>query len=204
MVTIKRRLMGLTKRAVDLVVLILLAPVLGGVGGVTYLAILLTMGRPVIFVQLRTGYKGRLFSIYKFRSMIRGDTVLQDDAERITPIGRFLRRTSMDELPNFVNILIGQMTLVGPRPLLPEYLPRYSVRQGTRFDVKPGITGLSQARARNDASWASRLRLDQLYVDKKSLALDFAVLCWTVGRVFSGTGVNQRGEATVRAFDGSN
>jgi len=196
--------MGLTKRAVDLVVLILLAPVLGGVGGVTYLAILLTMGRPVIFVQLRTGYKGRLFSIYKFRSMIRGDTVLQDDAERITPIGRFLRRTSMDELPNFVNILIGQMTLVGPRPLLPEYLPRYSVRQGTRFDVKPGITGLSQARARNDASWASRLRLDQLYVDKKSLALDFAVLCWTVGRVFSGTGVNQRGEATVRAFDGSN
>jgi len=166
----------------------------------------LRLGSPVLFVQERPGKNGRLFRMYKFRTMTseRGpDGVLLPDAERLTRLGRFLRSTSLDELPELWNVLRGDMSLVGPRPLLPEYLDRYTPEQARRHEVRPGITGWAQVNGRNALSWDERLALDVWYVDNRSFMLDMKILWMTAGQVLSLRGVNAEGHATMPEFRGS-
>lgn len=165
----------------------------------------LTLGTPVIFHQTRPGLRGRLFAMYKFRTMrdmydTAGNPL--PDQVRITRLGRFLRRTSLDELPELINVLRGEMSLVGPRPLLVEYLDRYSAEQARRHDVAPGITGLAQINGRNTLNWNDRLALDVWYVDHASLWLDARILAQTVIRMFRGSEVNADGDLDVPKFQG--
>jgi lipopolysaccharide/colanic/teichoic acid biosynthesis glycosyltransferase len=163
------------------------------------------LGRPVFFIQARPGYRGRTFRLVKFRTMTsaRGlDGVLLSDAERLTGFGRWLRSTSLDELPELWNVVKGDMSLVGPRPLLVDYLSLYSERQARRHEVRPGITGWSQIHGRNELDWASRLEMDVWYVEHRTLWLDFRILCRTVGKVLRAEGISQEGRATVDAFQG--
>lgn len=165
-----------------------------------------TCGSPVLFRQRRPGLGGRPFELLKFRTMTdaRDDRgALLPDAARLTAAGRFLRRTSLDELPELLNILRGDMSFVGPRPLLMQYLPLYTPEQRRRHDVRPGLTGLAQVSGRNALSWEERFALDVRYVDELSLALDLRILARTVGRVLSAEGVSAPGEATVRPFGGT-
>jgi sugar transferase EpsL len=194
------------KRALDVVVagaaLVMLAAPMAGIA----LAVWLSMGRPVLFTQLRPGLGGQLFSLYKFRSMrdardARGR--LLPDAERLTPLGRFLRRTSLDELPELLNVLKGDMSLVGPRPLLPEYLPLYNHEQARRHEMRPGITGLAQIDGRNALTWQRKFELDVWYINHWSLWLDLGILCRTVAAVLTGAGVSQPGCATSEDFLGN-
>jgi len=161
-------------------------------------AIRVTMGRPVLFTQPRAGRDGRVFTIYKFRTMRVGDG---DDDARITPLGRLLRSTSLDELPELWNVVRGDMSLVGPRPLLVDYLGRYDAFQARRHEVRPGITGLAQVSGRNASSWAARLDLDVRYVDQRSLGLDLRILWRTVGAVLRRDGISADGHATMPRFD---
>lgn len=164
-----------------------------------------SLGTPVFFVQPRPGCRGRIFRLVKFRTMTRAcgaDGRLLPDAERLTAFGRWLRSTSLDELPELWNVLKGDMSLVGPRPLLVDYLPLYSPRQARRHEVRPGITGWSQIHGRNDLDWDSRLEMDVWYVDHRSLWLDFRILCRTVGIVWRAEGISQEGRATMEAFKG--
>lgn len=164
------------------------------------------LGSPVIFSQLRPGRGGEVFSIYKFRTMTDARDEagnLRPDAERLTPFGRWLRRTSLDELPELYNVLRGQMSIVGPRPLLVEYLPRYSARQARRHDVRPGITGLAQVSGRNAISWEEKFELDVKYVETMSLGLDLRILAKTVWGVISARGVSAPGAATMPVFMGT-
>jgi lipopolysaccharide/colanic/teichoic acid biosynthesis glycosyltransferase len=164
------------------------------------------LGAPVFFVQERPGLGGRPFRMVKFRSMTDGrdtDGQLLADDRRLTGFGAWLRRRSLDELPELVNVLMGDMSLVGPRPLLVEYLPLYSPEQARRHEVRPGITGWSQVNGRNTLDWDDRLALDVWYVDHRSLALDLRIMLLTVGKVFSGEGVSQEGRATMDRFRGS-
>jgi lipopolysaccharide/colanic/teichoic acid biosynthesis glycosyltransferase len=174
------------KRAVDIgvsaVALVALAPVALGVAGY----VRATMGSPVLFRQVRPGRYGKLFEIYKFRTMNdrRGpDGELLPDADRLGWAGKMLRKTSLDELPQLVNVLRGDMSLVGPRPLLPRYESAYTLRERTRSHVRPGITGWAQVNGRNALSWPARLELDAWYVENLSLALDLKILVATVGKV---------------------
>ena len=165
----------------------------------------LTLGTPVIFHQTRPGLHGRLFAMYKFRTMrdlcdAAGNPL--PDHLRITRLGRFLRRTSLDELPELVNVLRGEMSLVGPRPLLIEYLDRYSAEQARRHDAAPGITGLAQINGRNALNWNDRLALDVWYVDHASLWLDAKILVQTVVRLVRGSEVNADGDLDVPKFQG--
>jgi len=165
----------------------------------------LTLGTPVIFHQQRPGLHGRLFAMYKFRTMrdvydAAGDPL--PDQLRITRLGRFLRRTSLDELPELINVLRGEMSLVGPRPLLVEYLERYSAEQARRHDVAPGITGLAQINGRNTLNWNDRLALDVWYVDHASLWLDAKILAQTVIRLVRGSEVDADGDLDVPKFQG--
>jgi len=191
------------KRALDIVVsaicLIVLSPVLLA----TAVGVALTMGRPVLFRQVRPGLNGRLFTMVKFRSMRAGPTAVSADAARLTPIGRFLRSSSLDELPELWNVLRGEMSLIGPRPLLVEYLPRYTVEQARRHDVRPGITGLAQVNGRNAISWERKFSLDVAYVDTCSLALDLSIAARTVWNVIARRGISQQGHATAAEFMGS-
>lgn len=193
------------KRLIDLTVaglgLIVLSPLLLGIG----LSALVTLGPPVLFRQRRPGLQGRPFILYKFRSM-REPGPGEDDlseGERLTRLGAFLRRTSLDELPELWNVLRGDMSLVGPRPLLMEYLPLYTPEQARRHEVLPGITGWAQVNGRNAISWEEKFRLDVWYVDHRSLQLDLRILLRTVMRVLSGEGINEPGQATVTFFRGS-
>lgn len=193
------------KRLVDLTVstvgLLVLAPVLA----VVALAIRIRMGSPVLFRQMRPGYKGRPFEVVKFRTMLNAaDSQGRplSDAQRLTPLGRVLRRTSLDELPQLWNVLKGDMSLVGPRPLLMEYLDRYTPEQMRRHDVKPGITGLAQVSGRNQVPWEQKFELDVWYVDNWSLWLDLKILFLTVVKVFRGEGVSGKGVATMTKFTG--
>jgi sugar transferase EpsL len=161
--------------------------------------ILVTMGRPVLFAQTRPGLHGQPFTIYKFRTMRHGAGT---DAERLTRLGRFLRATSLDELPELNNVLRGDMSLVGPRPLLMDYLDRYTPTQARRHEVRPGITGLAQVAGRNALDWPTRLALDVEYVDRQSLRLDLAILARTVVQVVRREGISQPGHATVEYFQG--
>jgi len=164
------------------------------------LAILVFMGAPVFFRQTRPGLEGRPFTLIKFRTMAPGEGT---GVHRITPLGGWLRRTSLDELPEFWNILRGDMSLVGPRPLLMEYLPRYRPEQRRRHAVRPGLTGWAQVHGRNAISWEKKFDLDLWYVDHRSLWLDTKILLMTLGHVVRGTGVNQSEQETMPLFSGS-
>lgn len=164
-----------------------------------------TIGYPVLFVQLRPGMNGVPFKVYKFRTMtdaVDSDGVMLPDADRLTCLGGWLRRLSLDELPQLVNVLRGDMSLVGPRPLLVEYLPLYSEEQGRRHSVRPGITGWAQINGRNSIDWETRLALDVWYVDHASFSLDMQILAATFLKVLSRHGVSAPGEATVAKFQG--
>ena len=166
----------------------------------------LKLGGPIFFSQDRPGRGGRVFRLYKFRTMTdeRGENgALLPDAERLTPFGRFLRSTSLDELPEFWNVLKGDMSLVGPRPLLVEYLDRYTPEQARRHEVRPGITGLAQVSGRNALPWDERLALDVWYVDNHTMWLDLKILVRTVLKVLKREGVSQAGQATMSEFRGS-
>lgn len=163
------------------------------------------LGSPVLFTQVRPGLHGKPFRMVKFRTMTdaRGpDGQLLPDAERLTPFGRWLRATSLDELPELWNVLRGEMSLVGPRPLLMEYLPLYSPEQARRHEVRPGITGWAQVNGRNAISWAVKFALDVWYVDHRSLWLDLRILWLTVRKVLVRDGISAAGEATMPRFEG--
>jgi lipopolysaccharide/colanic/teichoic acid biosynthesis glycosyltransferase len=164
------------------------------------------LGAPVLFRQERPGRIGKPFTLVKFRSMTSerdSGGVLVEDSLRLVPFGRWLRETSLDELPELWNVLRGDMSLVGPRPLLMEYLPLYTPEQARRHEVRPGITGLAQVNGRNQAPWEEKFKWDVWYVDHVSLALDLQILWRTVGKVFRREGVSSPGEATGAPFHGS-
>ncbi len=164
------------------------------------------LGSPVLFRQVRPGLHGRPFMMVKFRTMTdeRGaDGELLPDARRLTSFGRFLRATSLDELPELWNVLRGEMSLVGPRPLLMEYLPLYSPEQARRHEVRPGITGWAQVNGRNALSWEGRFKLDVWYVDHRSLWLDLRILWLTMRKVIVREGISAQGEATMPRFTGN-
>ncbi|PUE09777.1 sugar transferase [Limnohabitans sp. T6-20] len=164
------------------------------------------LGSPVLFRQVRPGLHGQPFTMVKFRTMTdeRGtDGALLPDAQRMTPFGRFLRATSLDELPELWNVLRGEMSLVGPRPLLMEYLPLYTPEQARRHEVRPGITGWAQVNGRNAISWPDKFALDVWYVDNQSLWLDIKILWMTVRKVLVRDGISAAGEATMSKFTGS-
>ena len=164
------------------------------------------LGSPVFFTQVRPGMHGKPFKMVKFRSMTSecgADGELLPDAVRLTPFGRFLRSTSLDELPELWNVLKGDMSLVGPRPLLVEYLPLYSPEQARRHEVRPGITGWAQVNGRNALDWEAKFKLDVWYVDHRSLWLDIKILWLTVKKVLVREGISAAGEATMGKFTGS-
>lgn len=194
------------KRLLDISVamhaLVLLSPILAGL----FVAVALTLGRPVLFTQVRPGRHGIPFVMYKFRTMLDARDAegnLLEDAQRLTRFGRFLRATSLDELPELWNVLVGDMSLVGPRPLLMEYLPLYSAEQHRRHEVRPGITGWAQVNGRNALDWEARFTLDIWYVDHQSIRLDLKILLLTVRKVLAREGINEAGQATMRKFTGS-
>lgn len=196
--------MGL-KRAIDVVVgaaaLVLLSPVLAGVA----LLVRLRLGSPVLFRQARAGLHGEPFELVKLRTMNdeRGpDGNLLPDEQRLTPFGALLRSTSLDELPELVHVVRGEMSLVGPRPLPTTYLPRYSARQARRHEVRPGITGWAQVNGRNTTSWAERLEMDLWYVEHRSLRLDLRILWRTLRVVLRREGIAEDGQATMTEFLG--
>jgi lipopolysaccharide/colanic/teichoic acid biosynthesis glycosyltransferase len=169
------------------------------------LLILYKLGNPVLFCQVRPGLKGRPFTMIKFRTMkdeYGPDGALLTDAQRLTPFGRFLRASSLDELPELWNVLRGDMSLVGPRPLLMEYLPLYTPDQARRHAVRPGITGWAQVNGRNAISWADKFALDVWYVDNRSLRLDMQILWCTARKVLVRDGISASGEATMTKFTG--
>jgi len=165
------------------------------------------LGSPILFTQDRPGLNGKIFKMMKFRTMLDGKdkqgNLLPDD-ERMTPFGAFLRSTSLDELPGLFNVLKGDMSLVGPRPLLVQYLPLYNAEQARRHNVRPGITGWAQVNGRNAISWEQKFKLDVWYVDNQSLLLDFKILLLTVKKVFVREGINADGHVTIEPFKGSN
>ncbi|WP_254787147.1 sugar transferase [Variovorax sp. OV700] len=164
------------------------------------------LGKPVFFRQVRPGLEGRPFEMVKFRTMTDArDTIgqLLPDAERLTPFGRFLRSSSLDELPELWNVVKGEMSLVGPRPLLTEYMPLYSAEQARRHNVRPGITGWAQVNGRNTLSWEEKFKLDVWYVDNRTLWLDIKILWLTVRKVLVRDGISAAGEATMPRFTGS-
>jgi sugar transferase EpsL len=195
-----------SKRILDLYLtlpgLIIASPLLLAIS----LLVLIVNGRPVFFKQVRPGLQARLFPLYKFRTMKeahdrQGD--LLPDHQRLTPLGRFLRAYSLDELPELINVLRGEMSLVGPRPLFAKYLDRYSSEQARRHEVLPGITGWAQVNGRNALSWEDKFRLDVWYVDNWSLILDIRILLLTVGKVIKREGISQPGHATAEEFMGN-
>jgi len=196
----------MTKRLIDITVAAVSLLLLGPLLFVLALAVAGVLGRPVLFVQVRPGLHGVPFRMYKFRTMLDAcdDTGCPlDDAQRMTRIGRFLRATSLDELPELWNVLVGDMSLVGPRPLLMEYLPLYSPEQRRRHDVRPGITGWAQINGRNTLDWDERFRLDVWYVDHRSFWLDLKILLLTVRKVLARDGINEAGKTTMSKFTGS-
>lgn len=195
------------KRQFDFTLAILGLLILSPVFLVLMLLIRLKLGVPIFFTQARPGLHGRPFKMVKFRTMTdtRGsDGHLLTDAERLASFGRFLRAASLDELPELWNVLKGEMSLVGPRPLLIEYLPLYSEEQSRRHEVKPGITGWAQVNGRNAISWEEKFKLDVWYVDNQSLILDIKILLLTVKKVLVRDGISAEGEATTQYFKGNN
>ena len=195
-------LSDLLQRLLALVLVLLLSPLILAIA----LAVRLRLGGPVLFSQQRPGLHGRPFQLVKFRTMTQcrdGDGALLPDAQRLTSFGQWLRRSSLDELPELFNILRGDMVFVGPRPLLMEYLPLYSHEQARRHLVRPGLTGWAQVQGRNSLSWEDKFRLDVWYVDNRSLVLDLWILWLTIVTVIRRDGINAAGEATMTPFTGS-
>lgn len=198
--------LGLPKRAVDVLFAGLLLILLSPLFLLASLIVLTAVGRPILFRQKRPGLHGRPFNLVKFRSMTDrrdADGALLEDAKRLGRAGRFLRATSLDELPELINVLKGEMSLVGPRPLLMDYLPLYSPEQQRRHDVRPGLTGLAQVSGRNALTWQQRFALDLHYVDRWSLWLDAKILALTVSRVARVSGIRHRDHATSPRFEGN-
>ena len=194
------------KRLMDFVLasigLLVLSPIIIA----TAVLIRIRLGRPVLFTQQRPGLHARPFRLRKFRTMTEerdahGDS-LADDV-RLTSFGQWLRRFSLDELPQLINVIKGDLSLVGPRPLLMEYLPLYSAEQARRHDVKPGITGWAQVNGRNAITWQEKLKLDVWYVENQTLGLDLKILWMTLAKVSKGEGISQQGQATMERFKGN-
>ncbi|MBK9123572.1 MAG: sugar transferase [Chloroflexi bacterium] len=193
------------KRLLDLVLSSIGLVVLSPLVAILSLMIAIRLGRPILFTQQRPGLHGKSFKIYKFRTMTDtrdADGNLLPDGERLTRFGRYLRSTSLDELPELLNVLKGDMSLVGPRPLLMHYLDLYTPEQARRHEVKPGITGWAQINGRNAISWEDKFKLDVWYVDNWSLWLDIRILALTVWKVIRREGISGQGEATVKYFQG--
>ena len=197
--------MPFSKRLFDLTFALIALVILSPIILVTAILVRIFIGTPILFKQQRPGYKGHPFFIYKFRSMTNRfarDGSLLPDAERLTRFGRLLRSLSLDELPELFNIIRGEMSFVGPRPLLMEYLPLYSPEQARRHDVVPGLTGWAQVNGRNAIDWPTRFKMDVWYVDNWSFWLDIKIIFLTVWKVFSREGINQKGQSTVEYFKG--
>lgn len=194
------------KRTVDVLAAVMGLLVMSPVFLIVSSFIMADLGRPVLFSQLRPGRDGKLFRMYKFRTMrdvVGADGRQIPDSDRLTRLGRLLRSTSMDELPELINVLLGHMSLVGPRPLLPQYLERYTPEQARRHDVKPGITGWAQVNGRNALTWEEKFQLDVWYVDNWSLWLDLRILLMTAAKVLKREGITSEGHATAPEFTGS-
>ena len=193
------------KRLIDVTVAASLIVLGAPVFAATALLVYADVGRPLLFRQRRVGLGGRVFELVKFRTMrsaVDRDGRPLPDAARLTRIGRLIRASSLDELPQLINVLRGDMSLVGPRPLLVEYLSRYSPEQARRHEVQPGITGLAQVAGRNALTWPEKFALDIYYVDHRSLALDLQILARTVAAVVKREGISAAGEATMPPFRG--
>jgi sugar transferase EpsL len=195
----------MSKRIFDFIAAFILLIVLSPILIVVSLIVLITMGSPVLFKQHRPGLYGKQFVMYKFRTMTdkrdKNGNPLPDE-ERLTRFGRFLRSTSLDELPELINVFKGDMSFVGPRPLLMEYLPLYTPEQARRHEVKPGITGWALVNGRNAISWEEKFKLDIWYVDNQSFWLDLKILWMTIIIVFKRKGISQEGQATMEKFKG--
>jgi undecaprenyl phosphate N,N'-diacetylbacillosamine 1-phosphate transferase len=188
---------------VALIALVILSPLLVAISLVLLIA---QRGSP-FFTQPRVGYRTRIFHVIKFRTMNNARDVngnLLSDKDRLTRVGRFVRRTSLDEIPQLINIAIGQMSFIGPRPLLLEYLPLYSGEQRKRHDVMPGISGWAQVNGRNSIAWKDKFSLDIWYVNHQSFWLDLRIIFITIVKVFKAEGISAKGMATVEKFNGSN
>jgi len=197
--------MSFVKRFFDLLVTLLGLVIILPLMAILSLLVWIFLGTPILFRQLRPGYKGRPFVTYKLRTMTNRsgpDGNLLPDAERLTAFGRFLRSTSLDDLPQLFNVLRGEMSLVGPRPLLMQYLKRYTPDQMRRHDVLPGMTGWAQIHGRNTLDWEEKFRLDVWYVDHWSFWLDLKILFQTPWKVFKREGISQPGHATAEEFKG--
>jgi len=195
------------KRVIDfcvaLVIILLFSPVIC----LTVLFLYVVNKRKVFFTQQRPGQGARLFKVIKFKTMddrVDGNGKLLPDKERLTSVGKFIRTTSLDELPQLFNVLKGDMSLIGPRPLLPKYLPLYNQQQRRRHFVRPGITGWAQVNGRNTISWARKFEYDVWYVDNLSFLLDLKIIWLTLFRVFKREGINAAGSATIAPFNGNN
>jgi len=191
------------KRTFDLLAVILTAPLWLPVLGVMALLVRWKLGRPVFFRQRRPGLRGKIFELIKFRTMrdaVDATGRPLPDAERLMPFGRWLRSASLDELPELFNVVRGEMSLVGPRPLLVEYLPRYNARQARRHEVRPGLTGLVQIKGRNALSWEQKFEYDIWYVEHRSLWLDLSILFHTIWQVVTRRGISAPGDATMPEF----
>jgi lipopolysaccharide/colanic/teichoic acid biosynthesis glycosyltransferase len=197
----------LSKRLFDLILTLIGGVLISPIIVLTTTLVYFAHGRPVLFRQIRPGYKGKPFTIYKFRTMTnqrdKYGNLLPDEA-RLTRLGKFLRSTSLDEIPELINILKGEMSWVGPRPLLMQYLDRYTVEQARRHDVLPGITGWAQINGRNALTWDDKFKFDVWYVDHWSLSLDMKILLLTFWKVITREGISQPGHATAEEFMGTN
>lgn len=191
------------KRTMDLVLASFLILLLSPAFVLVAIAVRVSLGTPILFRQVRPGMDEKLFTLLKFRTMRDADSTAEhSDEARLTPLGKFLRSTSLDELPELFNVLTGDMSLVGPRPLLEEYLPLYSAEHRRRHEVRPGITGWAQIKGRNDLSWADKFSHDIWYVDNHSFLLDIRILLATVSKVLAREGVTAPGHATTHRFNG--
>lgn len=195
------------KRIIDIVLSLLGIIILSPVLVITAILVKTKLGSPIFFTQERVGKDGKIFKMIKFRTMLDAKDKWGEplpDEERLTPFGKFLRSTSIDELPELINVLKGDMSLVGPRPLLVEYLPLYSKEQFRRHELRPGITGWAQVNGRNSINWSERFKLDVDYVNTYSLVKDFKIIIMTVGKVIKRDGISQDGHATMEKFNGTN
>lgn len=201
------KLQQLFKRIIDIICSLIGLIILSPVFLIVSILVYTKLGSPIFFTQERVGKDGKIFKMIKFRTMLDSTNKfgeLLNDEERLTPFGKKLRSTSLDELPELINVLKGEMSLVGPRPLLVEYIPLYSKHQFRRHEVNPGITGWAQVNGRNSIDWETKFDLDVEYVDNFNLFMDIKILFLTVLKVIKKDGINQEGNATMEKFTGSN
>jgi len=196
----------ITKRTIDIVTSVLALLLLAPIMLLVALLVRAKIGAPILFSQERPGLHGKIFKIKKFRTMTNetdSNGVLLPDEQRLPRIGRWLRASSLDELPSLINVITGDLTLVGPRPLIPEYLPLYSAEQARRHDVVPGVTGWAQVNGRNALSWENKFKYDVWYVDNQSLLLDLKIIFLTFFKVLKKDGISSEGHVTMPPFRGS-